>query len=131
MVVYMKQKRGYTVLELVLLLAIITVGMVVTILATSYAFDNKKEEAYQSEISNILRGAVRYGESIKDNIKDSKDGIIVSVEKLVETGFIPASAEDGQIYDPRNGNQSLNDLKVRIVYNEKNDKVTAEEYNND
>ena len=49
----------------------------------------------------------------------------ITVNTLVTEKYLYADSEDGTVIDPRNEKKSLNDKKVQIIYDSKNNEVKA------
>ena len=120
----MSNKKGYTLIEMVVLIVVLGIITVAGSVALSKVYDDKSKEAYDNEISIILRSAANYGQEVKEDIKDSKNGITITVDKLIEKGYIMPS-EEGVIIDPRNRKENLNNIKVRITYDIAQDKLNT------
>ena len=90
----------------------------VTIGATSYAFKDNSDEFYKVRISNIESNAKRYAMTLEE-VKTEGSKVII-VNDLVEAGYLSADNEKGDIIDPRNSKATLNNVKVKLTYNEKN-----------
>ena len=121
----MKNKNGYSAIELVVLIAILGVAFTIAIIFISSKFDDGKQSAYDTEIKYILYRATNYGETIKEELKDAKNGITITVKKIVEKGFLVPN-DQGKIADPRNENHTLDELQIKITYDAKTDEVKAE-----
>lgn len=107
-------KRGYTLIELIILLASVTVIALVVIVKTSFAFkeiDNSKEIAKQEKLL-IKNASLAYSNTIIDKIKEEKV-VYVTGDELIEGGFL--SQDD-----------MYKTLKVKLSYDEAKDKVNYE-----
>ena len=111
-------RKGYTVIELIIVMIIFGVITAVTIGATSYAFKDNSDEFYKVRISNIESNAKRYAMTLEE-VKTEGSKVII-VNDLVEAGYLSADNEKGDIIDPRNSKATLNNVKVKLTYNEKN-----------
>lgn len=108
----MKKKNGYSIVELIVLLAIVGAAMLLVIGKLSYAFVDNSEEFYQNKLDYILEKAEDYGEIIKERIQEEQE-VIVSVNELITNKVIGAN-EDGKITDPRDENKDLNDRQISL-----------------
>lgn len=116
------RKNGYTVVELLVVIAVFGVIYFIAANKVSYAFDyNYEEELYKQTLSSIEKGARIYGENNLKLFEEEKD-IYVTVEDLAKEGFILNNTE-ASVSDPRDEKKTLNDLKVKITY--ENDGVSA------
>ncbi len=120
-------KRGYTVIELLVLIIVLGVITAITIGTTSYAFADHSEEYYKVKIANIESNAKRYAMSI-EQLKTDKT-MIITVKDLVKKGYISKDNSEGDIIDPRNSKATLNNMKIKISYDEEKgyDAVIIEE----
>ena len=109
-------KKGYTVIELIVVIAIFGLITAITIGATSYAFKDNTEEYYKSKISDIESNARRYGSTLEElKTENSK---VITVKELVDAGYLSPDNDKGDIIDPRNQKSTLNSLKIKITYEE-------------
>ena len=109
-------KRGYTVIELIIVMILFGVVTAITISATSYAFKDNSEEFYKARVNNIESNAKRYGMTLEE-VKTEGSKIII-VNDLVEAGYLSADNDKGDIIDPRNSKATLNNVKIKITYSE-------------
>jgi len=111
-------KKGYTVIELIVVIAIFGLITAITLGATSYAFKDNTEEYYISKISDIESNARRYGSTLEElKTENSK---VITVKELVDAGYLSPDNDKGDIIDPRNQKSTLNSLKIKITYEEGN-----------
>lgn len=119
----MKNKKGYTGVELLIVIAVFTVGYFVAVNAISADFDvNYQEDLYNLKIASIEEQAEVYAEANSSIFADSND-VYMTVEELALSNAIISTSE-GVVADPRDNEDTLNDLRVKIT--NKDDKVTAE-----
>lgn len=119
----MGNKKGYTAVELVIVIALFTVGYFVAANMLSYNFDvNYKEDMYNLKIASIEEQAAIYAETQPDMFTESND-VYMTVEELALNNAV-VSTSDGVVTDPRDNEESLNDLRVKITNDDS--KITAE-----
>ena len=119
----MKNKKGYTAVELIIVIAVFTVGYFVTANILSKDFDvNYEQDLYEEKINAIEIQAALYGETHTDIFAESSD-VYMTVEELALANVIISNSE-GVVEDPRNSEDTLNDLRVKIT--NKDDVITAE-----
>lgn len=107
-------KKGYTLIELIVLLSVVTLISLVVILKTSFAFkkiDNSDLIKKQEE-KLIEKASLAYSNKIKDKIKEEKV-VFITGDELVENGFLIKD----DVYKA---------LKVKLSYDEKKDSVKYE-----
>jgi len=109
-------KRGYTVIELLVLIIILGVVTAITIGTTSYALADHTEEYYKVKIRNIESNAKRYAMTLEE-LKTGTTKII-TVKDLVSANYLSKDNDEGDIIDPRNKNASLNNMKIKLSYSE-------------
>lgn len=116
------KKNGYTVIELVVVLAVFSVGYFAAAWIISGKVNvNFEEELYEEKISAIEKQASIY--AMTDESLFEKDKVAyLTVGDLVEKNAI-ISNENGKVNDPRNEEKDLNDIKIKLTKD--NDKVTA------
>lgn len=111
-----------TIIELAVILGIFTIGYFALAFTISKDFKGDyKEELYQNKISAIETQAAIYAEGKKE-LFEKENSIYLTVEELAKENAI-ISNEEGVVYNPRNNEENINDLKVKITL--ANDKVTA------
>ena len=107
-------KKGYTLVELLVLLGAVSLIALVVILKISYAFkeiDNTDEIAKQEkQLLNLI--AKNYKTTIEDRIKDEKV-VYVTCSDIIKSGFLMDC-------------DSYKTLKVKYTYDEKKDKIKYE-----
>lgn len=114
--------KGYGVVELVIVLAIFSVGYFVT--ANIVAKDlnvNYEETLYENKINTIETQAKMYAQNTESLFKDSAS-IYMTVEQLANLNAVQFDKE-GKVTDPRNTGSDLNNLKVKIT--NKDNKIEA------
>lgn len=118
MVVRMKNRNGYTMLEMVVLSLVIGVFAIVSINRVSYAFDNDETISVEENAFMIIeKQAKLYGEK---NLKlfEEKQEYYMDVNNLVEAKYLLAE-EDNKVL----GCEDLLERKIKISYDGEN--VTA------
>lgn len=119
----MRNKRGYTGVELVIVIAVFTVGYFLIANTLSYNFDvDYEEDLYNLKIASIEEQAAIYAEGHTDMFVESND-VYMTVEELAMNNAI-ISTSDGVVADPRDSENTLNDLRVKIT--NEDEKITAE-----
>ncbi len=104
-------KNGYTVPELLVLIIVIGFFAVLAISKGSYAFEDEQAITAENNKLILVKGAILYGESIKESLKKEKTQYISSND-LVEAGYL--IQDDDVVYT------------IKITYDEENDKIDAE-----
>ncbi len=119
----MNNKKGYTAVELVIVIAVFTVGYFVTANLLSRDFDvDYEQDLYDLKIAAIEEQAAIYGEAHTEIFTEGNDAYMTVEELALENVII--STSEGVVADPRNSEETLNDLRVKITSND--DEVTAE-----
>ena len=119
----MRNKKGYTGVELVIVIAVFTVGYFLIANTLSYNFDvDYEEDLYNLKIASIEEQAAIYAEGHTDMFVESND-VYMTVEELAVNNAI-ISTSDGVVADPRDSENTLNDLRVKIT--NEDEKITAE-----
>ena len=80
------------------------------------------EDLYNLKISSIEEQAAIYAEAHTDMFAESND-VYMTVEELALNNAIISTSE-GVVADPRDNDETLNELRVKITNNE--DEITAE-----
>ena len=119
----MRNKKGYTGVELVIVIAVFTVGYFLVANTLSYNFDvDYEEDLYNLKIASIEEQAAIYAEGHTDMFVESND-VYMTVEELAMNNAIISTSE-GVVADPRDSENTLNDLRVKIT--NEDEKITAE-----
>ncbi len=106
-------KKGYSIIELLILIIVTGIIASVLIIKSSYAFKDNSEELYKQTENLLLKAANNYAIKNPDLFKDNKV-INVKVEELVKANFYPADDKEGNVVDPRNKKATLNNTEIRI-----------------
>lgn len=116
-------KKGYAGIEMIIVLALFTVGYFVVANIISYNFDvNYEEDLYDLTISSIEKQAALYGENNTEIFAESND-VYMTIEQLAAANAIISTSE-GVVADPRDDSKTLNDIRVKITNDD--DEITAE-----
>lgn len=110
-------RKGYTIIELIIVMIVFGVITAITISATSYAFKDNSDEFYKVRVSNIESNAKRYAMTI-DELK-TEGSKVITVNDLVDNGYLSPDNDKGDVIDPRNSKATLNNVKIKLTYNEK------------
>jgi len=99
-------------LVVIILLGLFTVGI---LSVTSYAYKDSSNSYYEEKVLLIEKQALLYAKEL-DNLKE-EENIVITVRDLVDNGYYVADDADGNVSDPRNSKNNLNDLKIKLSYN--------------
>ena len=90
----MKNNKGYTVIELLIIIALVGVGAFIAINKASYAFPSTSSTnmLLETEENLVKKAATSYAENNKDIFKESNTSFI-RVEDLADAGYLPTNAE--------------------------------------
>lgn len=82
----MKKYKGFTLVELLAVLVIISLLLTISVIAYNKVSKQAKQELYSSLIKTLKTNAAKYGE---DNIDDiEKNAQTISINKLIEEGYV-------------------------------------------
>lgn len=116
------KNKGYTVVELVVTLAVFTVVYFTGAIIVSGNFKGvTSEDRYEQKIAAIEKQASIYGKSNEELFKES-NSVYVTIEELALANVIVTNGV-GTVADPRDEDKTLNDIKVKLT--KEKDKVTA------
>lgn len=118
MVVKMKNRNGYTILEMVVLSFVIGVFAIVSINKASYAFSSNNEITVEENAFKIIeKQAKLYGENNLELFKEKKE-YYMDVNDLIKVQYLLAE-EDNKVL----GCEDLLERKIKLSYDGKT--VTA------
>lgn len=118
----MRKKNGYTFIDILIIIVGLGLATLFTVPKISRAFESDKDELYSETLELYLKQATKYGDTIKEEIKNS-DSYVVSIKDLVDKGYV--GSVNGEVTDIRDGSSMLN-LKIHLIYNDNSDSVYAE-----
>lgn len=113
--------RGYTGKELLIVIAIMGLFTIGLVGATSNAFKDKTSDYYSEVEHAIEKQAALYGKEL-DALKE-EGHLMITLDDVIDAGYFVADSE-GNVVDPRNSSNTLNGVKIKLIYN--NGDVTAE-----
>ncbi len=108
------KNKGFTLIELLAALVILAILLVIAVPTYLNVFSDIKRDSFISKVSELETAALKYGSSIKDEIKAStcKD---ITVEDLIKKGYVNSDSQyRNEIINPAN-NQPLTG-KIMICY---------------
>lgn len=110
----LKNKNGYTIPELFIVILIVGVIMAVGISKVSYAYENiNQTEEQQQELEALVKQAsIAYAETKKEEFKKEPETYIYAKE-VAMAGFLFEKEE-------------YNSMKIKLTYNQQKDSFTAE-----
>ena len=128
----MKKNNGFTFVELLVVIALLSIVLILTISQVQRVNNNSKIKLCKNKLSLIEESLNLYLTNNRslfssDGLCDEKpvSGICyTSVLKIAKQGIIDYD-KDGNIINPVN-NKLLNDYKVKIIYDSSNDKFSSE-----
>ena len=117
----MLKNHGFTIVELIAVIIILSLVMVFGIQAVSSSRDNTNKKIYETKVSNIEDAAVLYGQ---DTFKSET----IKVSDLADKNYITYDEVKNNkniVTDPTGKYNSLNDCTINITVNTTTKKVTA------
>ena len=115
----MNKRTGILFLIVASVLGVITFS---TIIGTSNAFKDNDKKTYETTLNIITKQAELYG--AKSEALKNDGNLVITVNDLVDAGYLVSDNDKGEILDPRNEKITLNGLKVKLSY--ENEEVKAE-----
>ena len=116
-------KFGYTKMEVLVVVVLLGIVAFITINSTSYAFAIDTTDSVKEVKSLIEKQAEEYALDNLDLFKEANTNYIL-VSELVENGYMMAN-DDGIVTSPDNSGKTFNDNKIKVEYNNDNNKVEA------
>ncbi len=100
----MKQ-NGFSLIEM--LVVIIIISFLIALLIPGYLtiYTTIRRNSYDNKVSQIEKAALKYGNTIKDEIKNAGNSCkIIKVDELIQKGIIASESETkDEIYNPTTG----------------------------
>ena len=128
----MKNNKGFTFVELLVVIALLSIVLILTISQVQRVNNNSKIKLCKNKLSLIEESLNLYLDNNRDLFSNSglceeepvSNSCYTSVLKIAEQGIIDYD-KDKNIINPVN-NKILNDYKVKIIYDSWNDKFSSE-----
>ena len=119
----MKKKKGFTLTELIAVIAILAVVALIGVLVYKSLVKKIREREYSQLISNIYIAGEKY---------TNKTGINrMYVQDLIDAGFLTTSNKDGYILKPTNNKESVNCFYIDTSYPDEIDETDRNDGYND
>ncbi len=116
------KRNGYTAVELVIVLALFSIGYFSATWIISGKLDvNYEQMLYEQKISAIEKQATIYASS-NTNLFENDKTAYLTIDALAQESAIITDA-DGNVIDPRNNKNNLNNIKIKLT--KKDDKISA------
>jgi len=86
----MKNKKGFSLIELVGVIVIIGLILIVAIPAVTKLLKSNNNKEYENYLKIIKAGALRYADELKDDLGNSNNSgcITIDLNDLIEKGYI-------------------------------------------
>ena len=121
------KKNGFTAIDMLIVIGVLTLSALIILPKVSNALNEQdnSEEVYQEIMNNYLSFATKYANDNKAEIKEHNNTLI-SIGELVEKGYIKSIYENKDIIDIRDNTTKLNNVKIKLIYDEESDSYRAE-----
>ncbi len=116
-------KLGYSKIEILVVIVLLGIVAFITINKTSYAFATNQADAVNEVKYLIEIQAEDYAKANTSLFEETKTTYI-SVEDLIKAGYLIGN-DAGLLTDPTDSSKNLNDTKVRLDYDEKENSIKA------
>lgn len=97
------KKNGFSLIEM--LVVIIIIAFLIALLIPGYLtiYTTMRRNTFDNKVNQIEKGALKYGNTIKDDIKKNTC-MNITVQELIERGIISSESENkAEIYNPTTG----------------------------
>ena len=105
---------GYTIKQLLVVIIVLGVFTLGLFGATSNAYKDSSEDYYKEKINLIEKQAVLYAKTIEGLPEEQNK--VITLDEMVEAGYYIADNDDGDVIDPRNTKATLNNIKIKVSY---------------
>ena len=119
------KNKGYTIIDIIILVIVLAASAILILPRLSTAFVSNNEELHDSQMNLYLKQAKLYGEKNIDKIKENNNSIIVTIDDLIDAGYIGAYVSK-ELTDDLDESVIINDLKIKITYNEETKEITVQ-----
>ena len=116
------EKNGYTTKELLVVIGVLGIFTIIILSTTSYAYKDRSVIYCDQIVELVEKQAELYGSTL-NNLKE-EGTLVITLGDLVDSGYYVADDSEGKVNDPRNSNDSLNGMKIKLVY-DKSGKIEA------
>lgn len=118
-------RKGFTLVEVLAVLVILGLLLVITVPAYTSVYTGIKRQNLQSKITEVKTAAKKYGETIKDDIKNKGNTCYeTTIAKLIKDGYLVSDVEkEPALINPTNNSKLTG--KVKICYCEKDYDIEA------
>ena len=117
----MKNKKGFTLVELLAVIVILAIIIGIGITASMTISNKSRDKMYETKIEMIEKAATLYVQD-KPSVLNENGGL-VTVKKLLDKGYLKKDNEDGTVRNPVD-NKSLNNCSLKVT--RKNNRYVAE-----
>lgn len=107
-------RDGYTIKQMLIVIIVLGVFTIGMLSFTSNAYKDRSVNYYDETIHVIEKQAELYGKSMNELQKQGT--MMITMKDLIDNGYYVAD-KDGNVVDPRNTKSNLNDLKIKLTYN--------------
>lgn len=107
-------RKGFTLVEVLAVLVILGLLLILTVPAYTSIYAGIKRQNLQSKITEVKTAAKKYGETIKDEIKNTGAACYqTSIEKLIKDGYLVSDTDkEAAMIDPTNNSKLLGAVKI-------------------
>ena len=116
-------KLGYTKVDLLIVIVLVSIVAFITINKTSYAFSTDNRQTEEKMIELIELQAEEYAMDNLDLFTESNVKFII-VNDLVDNHYMVGN-KDGIIVDPVDNTKNYNDKKIKLEYDQNKNQVKA------
>lgn len=109
------KKNGYTAMELLVVIAALGIATIIILFSTSSAFKDESNDLYEEKKHLIEHQAAEYGKTLTN--LESEGTLVILLDDIIKGEYYIPDTTDGKVVDPRNKNNTLNGLKIKLVYN--------------
>ena len=108
----MKNKNGFTMIELLAVLVVLAVITAITVPVINNALKSSRESSYDRQLNTIIDGAKSYGAKNIGNLPSSGESKTITLRDLKDEGFV---AED--ITNPETKKLLADTMEIEISNN--------------
>lgn len=110
----MINNKGFTSIEIFLVILVFSSIYIVGMVNVSHAFDTDYDELAYNELINLIEIQAEFYAENNENLFEDSTITYIYVSDLVEYGIL-STDENGNVSNPQSPGEYLNNLKIKLI----------------